>query len=289
MKKIVILLVLITLIIGLTACNNKAESLVDEPLERIETPEVLRIIKGYKSLTDSFIDYKFEVSEGHGSFIITGEYDLNNDGEVDQIEMVLQKHSNKIVETYIKVNGINQESYMDYTDDGEVHLVDLDKNDGFIDIAFFDEGPSGDPHYQIYRYDGEELYNLGGLYDECLVNGEGRIIPSSYMSDFEPAFYSAWLEIYNNEFIVKEKDIDEYLGKEYTLNIDNKVDSIFFDPMEEMPESFNPAWEDPRKLETTKLTLIDIMRPSYDNNILNFYFVELSSGEKGLLYFWIGD
>lgn len=280
MKRLIItVIILLSTMLLMAGC--KFESILND------SSESLTIIKDFKSLKDSFIEYNFKVKEKEGSFIIKGEYDLNNDGKKDQINLVLQNHSDTRVETYIEVNGIRQEIYMDNTYDGEVRLLNLDKNDNFIEVAFFDEGPSADPHYHIYRYDGKELYLIGHLGDEALVNGEGEIIPSGYISDFEPAFYSAWLEIENKEFIIKEKEIDKYLVKEYTLH--SRENSIYFFPMEEMPEKFSPYWEETREFETTKLMLIDILYPYGNNNLLNFYFVELASGEKGLLYFWMGD
>lgn len=280
MRKLInTLMVLILTILLMIGCQSN--NLLND------SPESITVIEGFKSLEDSFIDYKFKVKEKPGSFIIKGKYDLNNDGKKDKIDLVLQNHSDTRVEPFIEVNGIREKTYMDFTYDGEVRLLDLDKNDNFIEIAFFDQGPSADPHYHIYRYDGEELYRLGHLGDEALVNGDGKIIPSGYISDFEPAFYSAWLEIEDKEFVRKDKAIDKYLGKEYTLY--SRENSIFFVPMEEMPEEFSPNWEDTREFETTKLTLIDIFYPYYDNKLLNFYFVELASGEKGLLYFWVGD
>lgn len=176
---------------------------------------------------------------------------------------------------------------MSYTYDGEVRLIDFDTNDEFIDIAIFDEGPSADPHYQIYRYDGQEVYKLGDLDDKALVNGEGKIIPSGYISDFQPVFYSAWLEIEDGEFTVKEKSIDKYLGKKYSLPASDN--NTYFIPTDQVPKDFSPDWEAIRHFESTELELIDIIYPYYDNNLLNFYFVKLDGGEKGILYFWEGD
>lgn len=249
--------------------------------------ESLTILEDFKSLKDCFIDYKFKIREKSDSFIIKGKYDINNDGKKDKINLVLQKHSDTRVETYMEVNGIKQEIYMSYTYDGEIHLVDLDENDNFIEIVFFDEGPSADPTYHIYRYDGNELYNIGYVCDKTLINGNGKIIPSGFLSNFEPVFYSNWLEIENNKLILKDKDIDEYLGKRYTLHeIEN---GVFFVPMEEIPEDFEPKWNDMGGFETTELTLIDIYFPYDSSNLLNFYFVELANGERGMLYFWVGD
>ena len=239
-----------------------------------QSPESLITIEDFKSLKGFFIDYKFSTEEKSNLFTIKGKYDLNKDGIKDVINLVLQKHSDTKVETYIEINGIKQEFYMDYTYDGKVSLIDLDRNDKFVEIAVFDEGPSADPNYTFYRYDGKEIYDIGNIGDFALINGDGKLLPKGYISDFEPTFYSAWLEIENNKFIQNINNIDEYLGKKYKLN---GRDGVFFIPMEEMPQDFTPTWEDMREFETIELNLIDI------------YFPELPSGEKGMLYFWIGD
>ncbi len=46
-----------------------------------------------------------------------------------------------------------------------------------------------------------------------------------------------------------------------------------------------PYWDGMRKFETTELTLIDIWFLQEEKEILSFYFVELSNGEKGMMYF----
>ena len=105
MKKLITTIsVLILTMILMIGCQS--ESLLND------TPESLTIIEDFKSLEDSFIDYKFKVSEKADSFVIEGKYDLNNDGKKDKISLVLQNHSDTRVErleTYIEVNGIKQE------------------------------------------------------------------------------------------------------------------------------------------------------------------------------------
>lgn len=86
---------------------------------------------------------------------------------------------------------------------------------------------------------------------------------------------------------INNKYIDGYLGKKYTFH--ERDNGVFFIPMKEIPEDFEPKWNDMRSFETTELTLIDICFPYYDNRLLNFYFVELANGERGMLYFWVGD
>lgn len=114
-------------------------------------------IKDFKPITDSFIDYEFNVKKNGAesqpnSFFVEGEYDLNQDGKPDKINVMLQGfvgEDGEEVQTYIEVNGIKQDFYMSYTTDGEVRIIDLDKNDEFIEVAIFDEGPSGDEHYDF--------------------------------------------------------------------------------------------------------------------------------------------
>lgn len=99
-------------------------------------------------------------------------------------------------------------------------------------------------------------------------------------------FYSAWLEVEDDKFVLKNKNVDEYLGKTYRFN---KRDDVFFSTMEEMDKDFDPTWEDTRNFETTELKLLELYFPYDDKDPLNFYFVELPSGEKGIMYFWLGD
>lgn len=132
MKKfITIITILISIIVLSIGC--KSQDLMENSLDK--APEVFKWIK------DSFIDYEFKVSENQDLFIISGEYDLNDDGIKDAINLNLKGHDNRREESYIEVNGIRRYLYMDHTYDGEVKLLDLDKNDNFIEVAFLMKGP----------------------------------------------------------------------------------------------------------------------------------------------------
>lgn len=249
-------------------------------------------IKDFKPITDSFIDYEFNVKKNGAesqpnSFFVEGEYDLNQDRKPDKINVMLQGfvgEDGEEVQTYIEVNGIKQDFYMSYTTDGEVRIIDLDKNDEFIEVAIFDEGPSGDEHYDFFRYDGERLYTIGGIDSRALCNGEGKLLPWLTTSRFEPTFYSAWLEIENDALVEKSNDITGHLGKKYTF----AGGYAYFIPCDEIPKNFEPMWGEPKEFDPIELKLIDIFFYP-DSRILNYYFVELPNGERGMLYFWIGD
>ncbi|MDQ2088249.1 hypothetical protein RBH29_17635 [Herbivorax sp. ANBcel31] len=265
-----------------------------EDVDILENEDIDKMdIKNFRPLQDSFINYDFNV-EVNGtksepiSFLVEGEYDLNQDGQPDKIELLLdgfyKRSGDQEIQTYIEVNGIKQEFYMDYSFNGEVKIINLDKNDEFLEIAYFDEGPSGDPHYVFYRYDGKRLYKIGSIDSGALTNGEGKFLSWFNTSRFEPSFYSAWYEIENDKFVQKSNDITKYLGKNYEF----AGGEAFFMPCDEMPKDFSPTWNEMEQFEACELKIIDIFFYP-DSRTLNFYFVELENGETGMMYFWIGD
>ncbi len=256
----------------------------DNVLEEID-------INNFKPIKEYFIKYDFDVNingtkEEPLSFTVKGEYDLNLDGSLDNIILLLQGHSGreKNIQTYLQVDNINEEIYMDHTSDGEVRIIDLDKNDKFIEIAYFDEGPSGDPAFTFYRYNGTELYKIGSLPSDVLFDGKDSFIPGCFISKFDPKFCSAWYEIKDNQFVQRDNDIGKYLGKTYKFG----GGEAYFIPAEEMPKNFEPSWEEPRQFEVIEIKVIDAYFYPGERN-LNRYFVELQNSEKGMLYFWSGD
>lgn len=100
-------------------------------------------------------------------------------------------------------------------------------------------------------------------------------------------FFSAWGEFKNNEYVITNHDVEEYMGKTYEVDA-----SGFFVPLDNNPENYSDYmnWDQEtlREFEATKIKLLDIY-VSEDERSLNSFYVELPDGEKGLLYFWIGD
>lgn len=247
-------------------------------------------ISNFKFIKDNFIDYDFNVkkngteSQPH-SFLAEGEYDLNKDGKSDKINLMLKGFGGgEEVQSYIEVNGIRQDFYMELSPDGEVGIIDLDNNDEFFEVAYFDKGPSDYPHYVFYRYDGKRLYSIGNIDSRGLCDGEGKLLLQYYISRFRPVFCSAWLEIENDKFVEKSNDITEYLGKNYMFN----GGGADFIPCDEMPKDFEPRWDDLKQFQPFGLKLIDIyFWPN--SRVLNCYFVEFSNGERGMLYYLIGE
>lgn len=259
---------------------------IKEPtVDPVEVPN----IEYFSSIKEYFIDYAFDVSYDEDLdyqdviYSIQGSYDLNGDGQEDEIEAVLGWHDSTN-SSYIKVNGIKKSFYTD-SPTGEAYIIDMDSKDNFVEVAVFDDGPSGDPIYDFFRYDGNELYNIGSIDEFALMDGQGKFISSFSLSlYFKPKFFSSWDEIKNNSFVSTSQDIEDiekYIGKSYELN-----GTGYFIPLEENPEEPNEyiVWEHEtlREFNDEKIKLLDIY-------MMSQYYVELEDGEKGLLYFWIGD
>lgn len=242
-------------------------------------------IKDLSQISDYFKDYDLDVNgeDDHELYIstykISGEYDLNGDGVKENIQAVLSNNYN--VNSYVKVNDITVEIHTD-NPTGEVKIIDLDSNDNYLELACFDDGPSGDSHYKLFRYNGEELIALGGMDNGTIMDGKGKFI--SWFSlgvNFKPQFYTSWKELVDNEFIDRDHDVNQYIGKTYELS-----GSGFFVPLDEAPEDGYEyvTWEREilRDFEPTTIKILKIYSAS---NL----FVEFEDGHKGLLYFWIGD
>lgn len=250
------------------------------------------------SITESFIemdayikDYSFDVSYDeeldlyHRVYSIHGVYELNGDGKEDEINAVLKMDYED--GTYIEVNGIKVPFNL-YFPTGEIYVIDLDSRDSYIEVAVFDDGPSADPYFIFFRYDGENLYPVGSIDRYALMDGQGKFVSWFHLANnFKPTFYSAWGEFKNNEYVITNHDVEQYIGKTYEVNGNG-----YFVPLDYNPENYFDyiQWESEylREFKETKVKLLDI-HIDEEGRILNWFYVELADGEKGLLYFWIGD
>jgi hypothetical protein len=248
-------------------------------------------IEDFQVMDAFFKDYNFDVSYDENLefyeriYTVDGAYDMNGDGEDDNIFALLK--ANYQEESYIEVNG--NKYIIDYCNpSGDIKMIDLDGKDTYTEIAVFDDGPSGDPNLMFFRYDGKELHFVGSIDQGALMDGYGKIISSFLLTRyFEPQFYSAWGEFKDGEYVLTNHDITQYIGNTYVVN-----GAGFFEPMDQMPENYldYAKWDSDTVIDfnDTKVKILDIYISDFDP-ILNWFFVELPDGEKGLLYFWIGD
>jgi len=250
--------------------------------ENNTSEEALDDLSEFKSLQDCFSDYDFQIESSDSddmsnSFEVSGKIDLDSDGIEDSISIHLQGRYNNL--SFIEINHVKQIFNIDRSYEGEVRIVDVDRNDSYLEVACLDEGPSGDPIYIFFRYDGINVYELGSIDAYALIDGKGKLISSfHYVWMLKPSFCSAWYEIQNNTFVIKNNKIEKYLNQTYDFVGGNG----YFIPYDELPENPDIQWEETTDFQAGKVKLIDMLNS-------NYYYVEFPDGEKGLMYFWIGD
>lgn len=247
-------------------------------------------IEDFSVLDKYFKDYTFDVSFDENlefydqTYTIHGSYDLNGDGEEEQINVLLKRRAE---ESYIEVNGIKVSIYP-MSPTGEVQIINLDNRDEYVELAIFDDGPSDDPEFKFFRYDGKELKSLGSIDRGGLMDGQGKLISWFNISNyFEPHFFSAWGVFGDGKFVTTNHDVEQYIGKSYKIS-----GSGFFVPLDNYTGNFSDYvdwnFESLREFENTEVKLLDI-DISPEDRTLNWYYVQLPEGDRGLLYFWIGD
>lgn|GEM_PF-802563 len=250
-------------------------------------------LSGLKRIDEAFMNYKPKVSvhtngdtDEVDDYQADASFDLNHDGKADTIQFVISSAFNNPVQAYIKVNNIKLNvntdiySYIDFR--VGIHLIDLDKADRYIEIACYITGAKINAGYLIYRYDGKKLYLIGKISEDDYVDHHGKIVSSLHISAFHPWFCSAWYEIENNSMVLYENDTKMYLGKTYHFN-GGHASFMYCDKMTSSKPDLDVA--DLYGFDACNIKLLDIL---YEPNSrrLSCYFVELSSGKKGMFYFY---
>ncbi|NLH59191.1 MAG: hypothetical protein GX461_07245 [Clostridiales bacterium] len=260
-------------------------------------------VQGKNSLDmDSFYNLKkhiikddFDLYRDEKDFLLSveGKYALNQDGELDKI--LANFAGGK--ESLIEVNGHKIAVAFDKPVD--FYLIDLIQDDGFIELAMYDDGPSADPKTTFYRYSGKRLYKLATIntdikakctiypyYGNVLTDGKGKIIGPDHIAKFlSPNIVKGYYSIEGDRFKLKSIDYKKYLEDEYTFTSD--FDAFFVEKNLETKISkkdLNFSWDENeivkfKRGERVKVILVGDF----------WYGVRLQDGRTGLLYFWIGD
>ena len=289
-------------------CNHTDEKVTvsNSPVPKVSTtptpiisnspaPKSLNTLSDFKDIKQCLIDIKPNISieenldkqTKDNYFKADLTYDLNKDGKTDSIHLVLNFES----ESYLEVNTSKLSTELDCSsldsDSTILHLVDLNKNDTYTEIACYSKGPSGIGNYKLYRYDGKNLTLLGEVLTDTLSNEAGKLVPMTYYNySFKPLFCSAWYEIENNSLVLYENDTKQFLNKTYQY--ERWEVPTFFMPCETMPDTIDNLSDNAIDLSSCNVKLLGILY-SHNNDdmdrLLNYYYVQLPSGEKGVLYF----
>ena len=239
MKRNILKLILISsCCVCLCGCGNQTipeenNSLIVEPTEEELKEETIHEVKNEEVEVET--ETKEEIGENI-SFESNKEYeiDLNNDGVKEKILYYVEGdfETDENSATHLIVNDI------DYTDEIDLfapidtfHIIDVDKNDDFLELLISTYGMSDDLESEWFRYDGEKLVNLG--YSE-MIPGEGIIInDDSTLTIYnrtdimETSFIPVKYKIENNKIVKAQEDGDLYEWETFREGLlTNKIDLV---------------------------------------------------------------
>lgn len=135
--------------------------------ETMETEKNTPSKNGSQSVKEDSVDILTKVSFG-----ATSEIDLNGDGAAETVSADLAHDDGYDPMPELTVSGKTFDSsyirdtlsfYMADPETEHYYFLDLDTSDSFVEIAFFDYGPSDDPYTYVLRYTGDNLILLGGF------------------------------------------------------------------------------------------------------------------------------
>lgn len=281
-KRLLLFILAVTILIGSCSCSaaSEASSSVDLSSFTAFAEHTLQA-----DITTTPI-----AGEGRLAESAIGSYDLNGDGAVDNFSIAFDAERDAFqTEAVIKINNTESKVYFDNA--YEVHVIDLDTDDVFKEIAVLDDGPSGDPHFEFFRYTGDEIIEMGNIYSgpsgSCvLLDSHGKLLSTWNMAGFEPEIVFAYHQVDGNQLITVPLDYTACLNKEYMVVADADA---WFEEYDTVPKDFEPSFvgmPNTTLKKGEKLTIKDIVIPG-DHPY--WYSVEFANGKKGALYFWSGD
>ena len=106
--------------------------------------------------------------------------DLDEDGKEELVSVAFSKNEDLfLVSPQIRVNDtVFDETYMRETiglymespDIATWYIFDVDLQDGYKEIAVYEDGPSGDPWTTLFRYEDGQLRRIGGFSDKPIAD-----------------------------------------------------------------------------------------------------------------------
>lgn len=262
------------------------EIIKEEPVaEKVLASEIINMTtEGYSSIESIKKEFQFDVTyvddvnqNWWDGVTFKGKYALTEGGKEDDIIVSYDGEYS----TYIEINGVRKDVSAGYENVSNVEIVDIDKNDRYLELALFDHGPSADYHLHIFRYIDGSIIEIGTFYanfglsfDSILFNGEGRIIDSDHYIEFiDTKIVTEFAEVEGNVAKIYNPDYSEMLNKKYTVTRDL---TVAFEEMEDLSQ--HPSIENIMKLEKgSQIILIN------EDLSKNLFYIELPDGRRGAI------
>lgn len=122
----------------------------------------------YETPDKGFTDcYQFGMDE---SFKV----DLNGDGKLEEITFKGKQEDDIYYSVWIEINGRKSEVVGGFFEP-YIWLVDMDEEDGYLEMIIYDEGPSSDPIDYFYTYDKDNILFMGTV--------SGHLNDENYIKD----------------------------------------------------------------------------------------------------------
>ena len=131
------------------------------------------------------------------------QYDIDNDGITDKIHYSAGQV--RVNTKTFDVNKIVDNVHTDY-----FYLVDIDKNDSFVEMLFNADGPSADEGFSIIRYNKGQYTLLGWIpqyVDHAKFNGFGEIKTTTDFCLLQMFWATVTYKLNDNEFVLQEQPI----------------------------------------------------------------------------------
>ncbi len=276
-KRALLFFVLILVSIGLLGCDQKKRSLNIDSFFYLERCNIEN-------------DFIIERDPLNRELNANVEHDLNKDGKMDTVEAMLLGRNHSA----LRINELELPIFCENPFD--FYLVDLVEDDKFIELAIYDDGPSGDPTTTFYRYDGVKIYELGSFKADIdlkgsiaiyslnvLTDGKGNLIPPDSIIRFvSPNILKGYYSIENNKFVYNPVDYVKSLADEYVVTDDFEAFFIKRDVISGLSSrDIKFTWDAEEIIEFNKGEKIKIIV------IGDFWYgIERQDGTTEILYFW---
>lgn len=161
-------------------------------------------------------------------FTTTCEVDLDGDQNGESILAETGKDSENNPMPELTVSGKTFDAsymhdklsfYMEEPETNYFYLMDLDTSDPFVEIAFFEYGPSDDPRTSVLRYADNELVMLGSFSaspEDSLttIRGDGTILAQTRCDIIQTDWIIGEWELTANGLEAKERTEGDFLSWE---------------------------------------------------------------------------
>lgn len=222
-------------------------------------------------------------------FSIKGSYDLNKDGKKDSIKFSIGTNKDDLNVT-LKINGKKRKDYINAPK--AAYIVDLDKDDSFLDLVLYDEGMYNEPTYHFYRYNGKSIKYLSAF---CTLkkgtiafDGHNHVVAKdSFLGYLNPPMLRGYSTLTKNLWKYHKFDLSGAENKAYKLKKSTPDGSFgaYFIETNKKPDEVKCNFTGKYQIKLRKGDKITIRK--IDRN--ERYQVKLKDGRVGVLYFWNGD